>query len=306
MRIIAWVGRSAPLLLLACVLGGLLGFGWVPVTLPAALVAASCPAASAFATAVGASRAQTFAANPVVTAVLGSRGELIGRRLTVSTVAGQRSTNLAAESFASAAVGDVVVYGETVAAGGSRVGAIDVRSGCTYNLYSSNDVVRSAIVDTALRTLYVHAVRANSRDDLGVTRVDLASGAATSVLSAIAADARFGPTFATLLRWSVDDDALAVQSCGATSCRSRVVPLDGRPTETYAGASHGQIVGLSRGHLYVFAECPAFPCGLLAIDRRTGAAAALDVPATAAALGRDATGLVISLDTPAGKKEIRP
>jgi hypothetical protein len=307
MRPLGWVSQLGPPLVLAATAAA------GSVLLPASLLAGSgsavrgCPAANTFAQAVASSvRGAGIDAQLRLTASLSPKGELIGRVLTVNTAGGARTKSLAAESFASAAQSNVVVFGQSDAVAGSTVGAIDLQSGCEFSLWTSAEVVRSAVIDAALRWLYLHAVGAGDRTDLGVQRVDLAYGTTSAALPPLAAASPFGVTFATALRWSLDGDALAVQSCGIAACRTRVLELASGTVETFADSYQGQIVGLTAAKLVTFDACPDLPCGLAAIDRPTGEQARFDVDAYAATLGEDAQGAIITVVTAAGTKEIRP
>ena len=307
MRPLGWVSKLGPALVVVAGIGA--GSALLPATLVAdmALAARACPPATAFSQAVASSvRGPAMDAQLRLTTTLDAKGEVNGRVLTLNTAAGSRSKNLAAESFAAAAQSNVVVFGQTDAAAGSTVGAIDLQTGCEYGLWSSTDVVRSAAIDPALQSLYVHAVRAGDRSDLGVSRVAIGTGVAIPALPALAAAAPFGVTFNTALRWSLDGDALAVQSCGIAACRTRILQLAGGAIDSFADASQGQIVGISQDKLVTFDACPDLPCGLAAIDRRTRTKASFDIDAYDATLGEDAQGTVISVVTAAGTEEIRP
>ena len=166
--------------------------------------------------------------------------------------------------------------------------------------------MRSAVIDAALHSMFVHTVKAGDRTDLGVQRVDLGSGTTAVALPPLAAASPYGVTFATSLRWSLDRDGLAVQSCGIAACRTRVLELAGGAIESFADTSQGQIVGLTAAKVVTFDACPDLPCGLAAIDRPTGGRAPFDVDAYAATLGEDAQGPFITVVTAAGTKEIRP
>jgi len=307
MRPLGWVSKlGPPLLIVACIGAG-------SAVLPAALVAdtnlalRACPLATAFSQAVAASlRGPAIDAQVRLSSTLSAKGELTGRVLTLNTAAGSRSRNLAAESFASAAQSNVVVFGQADPAAGSTVSAIDLQSGCEYGLWSSSDVVRSAVIDPSLHMLYVHSVSAADRSDLGVRRIDMASGFNTAALPALAAAAPFGITFNTSLRWSLDGDALGVQSCGLARCRTRLLQLAGGAIDTFSDEAQGQIIGFTAAKLVTFDACPDLPCGLSAIDRPTKTKTDFDIDAYDATLGEDALGAVISVVTAAGTKEIRP
>ena len=307
MRPLGWVSNLGPPLLLVAAVGA------GSVLLPASLLAGTgpaargCPPSTAFAQAIAAlARGAPIDAQLRLAATLGAKGELIGRVLTVNTAGGARTKSLASESFASAAQSNVVVFGQADATTGSTVGAIDLQTGCEFSLWTSADVVRSAVIDTALRSLYVHSVKAVDRLDLGVQRVDVVFGTTAVAVAPLAPVSPFGLTFATSLRWSLDGDALAVQSCGIVACRTRVLDLASGTTETFGDGDQGQIIGLTADKLVTFDACPDLPCGLAAIDRPTGGQARFDVDAYAATLGEDAQGAFITVVTAAGTKEIRP
>lgn len=307
MRPLGWVSNLGPPLVLAATVGA--GSVLLPASLLAGtgLPARGCPSPTAFAQAVGSSaRGAAIDAELRLAATLSTKGELTGRVLTVNTAGGARTKSLAPESFAAAAQSNVVVFGQADEATGSTVGAIDLQSGCEFSLWTSADAVRSAVIDAGLRFLYVHTVKAGDRTDLGVQRVDVASGATAVAVEPLAAASPFGLTFATSLRWSLDGDALAVQSCGIAACRTRVLELAGGPIETFADSSQGQIIGLTAGMLVTFDGCPDLPCALAAIDRPTGRQVRFDVDAYGATLGEDAQGAFITVVTAAGTKEIRP
>jgi hypothetical protein len=307
MRPLRWVSQvGPPLMLAAAVAAG-------SVALPASLLAGSgspargCPPATAFALAVGSSaRGAAIDAQPRLTASLSTKGEVSGRVLTVNTAGGARTKSLASESFASAAQSNVVVFGQSDAVAGSTISAIDLQTGCEFSLWTSDDIVRSAVIDVALRSLYIHAVTAGDRTDLGVQRVDVASGTTATAVPPLAASTPFGVTFATALRWSLDGHALAVQSCGIAACRIRVLDLASGGIESYADPSQGQIVGLTAAKVVTFDACPDLPCGLAAVDRPSGGRVHFDIDAYAATLDEDGQGAFITVVTAAGTKEIRP
>jgi hypothetical protein len=201
-------------------------------------------------------------------------------------------------------VANVVVFGQYDATRGSTVRAADLESGCEFALFSSSDAVRSAIIDTALASLYVHAVAAD-RSDRGVRRIDLATGVSRVAVPPIAASDAFGATFATLLRWSLAGEDLAIQSCGFEACRTRVLNAAGGTLQT-ADRPHGQLVGLTRDLLVAFDTCSTLPCALESVDRTSGAISSLGIDAFSAELELVAGSPLLVADTPAGTKEIRP
>ena len=307
MRPAGWVSKLGPPLLL----GALAAAG--SLSLPGALVAdtslaaRACPLATAFSQAVASSaRGPAVDAQPRLVTTLSARGDVSGRVLTVNTAAGTLTKNLSAESFAAPAQSNVVVFGQSNTGSASTVSAIDLQTGCEYSLWWTAEVVRSAVVDTDLQSLYVHVVKSADRSDAGVLRVALTSGSAVVALPPLAVASPFGVTFSTALRWSLDGDGLAVQSCGLVACRTRVLELAGGAIETFADESQGQIIGLTAGDLVTFDACPDLPCDLAAIDRRSRSRTDFDVDAYGATLGEDAQGPVITVVTATGTKEIRP
>ena len=307
MRPLGWVSHLGPPLLLAAAVGG--GSVLLPSTLLAGTgsLARGCPPATTFAQAVGAStRGPALDAELRLATTLNARGEVTGRLLSVNTAAGTRSRSLSAEAFAAPPQANVVVFGQYDPVAGSTIGAFDLQTGCEFSLWASSDVVRSAVIAAGLDSLYVHIVKAGDRVDGGVQRIDMANGGSAAALSPIATDSAYGPTFATLLRWSLDGDALAVQSCGVAACRTRVLELAGSVIEAFGDGAQSQIVGLTSGTLVTFDACPELPCGLAATDRSSGRKVRFDIDAYRATLTEDAEGPLITAETAAGTKEIRP
>jgi len=306
-RPLAWVSKLGPPLAVIACIGS--GSALLPATLVAntSLAARACPSATAFSQAVASSaRGAAIDAQVRLSTTLSTRGEVTGRVLTLNTAAGSRSKNLGVESFASAAQSNVVAFGQADPSAGSTVAAIDLQTGCEYSLWSSPDVVRSAVLDGSLRSLYVHSVSADDRSDQGVRRIDISSASAAAAVPALAAAAPFGITFSTSMHWSLDGDALGVQSCGLSACRTRVLEMAGGGIETFADGSQGQLVGLTASKVVTFDACPDLPCGLAAVDRATSSKTAFDIDAYGATLAKDAQGAVITVLTAAGAKEIRP
>ncbi len=234
-----------------------------------------------------------------------ANGTVTGRRLAVERAPGEAplTVDLPAESFVATARGSLTVYGAHRPGNGSEIRAIDAESGCDVFLARPSEVVRSAILDPSGTALYVHSVAEDDRRDLGVTRHDLRTGAVTAALGPLEPSDRFGRTFATELRWSVEGDVLAVQSCGISACRTRTLGTASGDVTTFAEA-HGSLIGLTRDSLYAFEACHGLPCGVLAIDQGSGDSALLAEEAYSAALtSRDGL-VVLFLETAAGTQEI--
>jgi hypothetical protein len=293
MRRFGWVVGLGPPLLLAA------GAVLVPQSFVAGAAKTSCPPAFA-------ARGAKIDAQVSLATVLSSQAEVSGRKLTITAGPASRTISLAAEAFATEPVANVVAYGQNDPAAGSTVRALDLQSGCDYALWQTVEVVRSAVIAPDLRSLYIHSVSQATRADLGVTRVNLRTLAATNVVTPPDADANYGVTFATLLHWSLDDDALAVQSCAAERCRTRVLDLATGQVSSFAGNNQGPVVGITRGKIATFDACPGLPCGLSWIDRTTGRATPVDVGAYSANLDEDGQGPVLTVSTSAGSREFRP
>jgi hypothetical protein len=241
--------------------------------------------------------------------VLDAVGEMTGRQLSVQGARGRGpalTVSLPAESFAAPARGTVVVYGWHRPESGSEIHALDADSGCGALLARPPDVVRSAVLDPSGTSLYVHSVAAGDRRDLGVTRYDLAAGTSSPALEPLSPSETFGPTFATELRWSLEGHELAVQACGFSACRTRVLEVADHDVQAYEGAGHGAIVGLTETDLFVFDRCHWAPCALLAIDRASGSTRTLVDEAFGATLTLQDGKPMLTVDTAAGTHEVVP
>jgi hypothetical protein len=218
----------------------------------------------------------------------------------------QRRIDLVPESFATAPVSNVVLFGQNESSRGSTVRAIDLENGCEFVLFATDEAVRSATIDPGLDALYVHSVGAADRADRGVRRVDLASGASSVVVPPVGAAEPLGITFATKLAWSIAGDELAVQSCGIVACRTRVLDVATGSIQSFADPPHGTLVGLTSDKLFAFDVCPGLPCALESVDRATGKVARIGIDAFSAELLQKAGKPVLRAETPAGTREIRP
>ncbi len=204
--------------------------------------------------------------------VLDGNGALSGQRLFLG-LDGQRTAralDLAPEAFAAGPFGDVVLVGSDDGTA-SRVRAIDVKSGCAWQVADERDAIRRATIDRAGEFIYEMRVDRAGRADLGIWRrpVD-GSEAARQVLDAPPPDGRFGRTFSTEFTWETSGDRLAVQSCGQVACRIRVVAPGGGPTVTLDDPGLGPIVGLDGDLAVTYEACRGLPCPIIATDLRTG------------------------------------
>lgn len=243
---------------------------------------------------------------PRVQSQFGGRGELTGRLLRADTAAGaQIAVALPTESFVGPQVGDVIVYTRYAPESGSEVHALDVANGCDVRLASPAEIVRSASIDPSGSYVYVHSVARATRADAGVARYDLATGNSTRALPALRPAEGFGPIFGTDLRWSVDGNALAVQSCGLSACLTRVLDVAAGTVMSLDGAGQGAFVALTYEHLVTFADCSGLPCALLSTDLKTGATAVLAHEVTSVTFAASSPGAAtLTIETAAGSLEV--
>ncbi|HVM30275.1 MAG TPA: hypothetical protein VM305_05825 [Candidatus Limnocylindrales bacterium] len=239
-----------------------------------------------------------------VEAVLSRRGEQIGRRLEVRTQRGTSiSVALASDSFVGEPRGGRVLYAQRSPTGGSEIRALSLDSGCNARLMELQDVVRSVLESPADGSLFVHTVVGAERHDGGVTRINPAAGSAEQVVPPFVPAADFGRVYATQLAWAADGQTLAVQSCGAESCVTRLLAPDGNLL-TY-DTPHGAYVGLTDDTLIAFAADHGRPAELLAIDRRTGIARVVADEVFEAELSTAGPPSLL-IETPAGRHEVLP
>ena len=239
---------------------------------------------------------------------LDSDGALIGQRLAIG-IHGRGSEKVMAlppESFAAGPFGRLLLVGAddgTV----TRLFAIDAATGCTSAIAEETDVVRRATIDPAGDVLFESRVDRMTRADLGVWQRPLdRSGPATRVVDPIPADARFGRTWSTEFTWSLEGDRLAIQSCGETACRTRVLEpaAVGRPVHLVDDPSLGSLLGLTGQRLIAYAACRGLPCPIWSVDAASGDHVPLAEAAglaTLAGVGPDAR-VVHEWDGPAGRQ----
>ena len=238
--------------------------------------------------------------------LISSRGEVTGRRLTVNSAGRDAAViNLPPESFATAPTGNLVVYGWHGPATGSEVRGLTL-DGCDVRLARPAGVVRSAALDPAGAALYVHSVTGADRRDGGVVRHDLATGARTQVVPPLPPSPLYGLTFATRLAWSADGTELAVQSCGADACRTRILDsADGRVT-TYDAAPHGTLLGFDREVVFAYDACHWSPCDVIAIERASGERRLAAEQVRDARAATSDGSLRLTVETSAGTVEVAP
>lgn len=253
-----------------------------------------------------AARSRTSAAAAVsVAGRVNELGHFAGRTLRIRTAQGTTvNRSLPAESFVGPALGGAVVYTQ-VTGGKSEVRVIDVATGCDMVIARPRGIVRSALLAPDGRAVYVHSVTGDRRD-MGVSRHSLGWRRSHAVVPPLSDDARFGPTFGTQLALSADGATLAVQSCAAFLCRTRLADLDSGAISTY-DEGHGALVGVTGSKLITFGLCPGLPCSVIATDRTTGEATVVADEAWSASLESRADGsALLSIETAAGPIEVLP
>lgn len=273
---------------------------------PRTLADARCPATPSEAARAAGRAIAGGRASVRVEQVVSRRGELTGRVLDVHGASdASLAVALPTESFVGQPVGDLVVYTTYTASAGSAVHLVDLVNGCDVIAVSPAEIVRSALVDPRGAAIYVHSVNRVGRRDNGVQRIDLASAASTLVVPPLPPSDAVGPTFATELRWSLDGNALAVQSCGFEACRTRVLSIDSGSVATFDAPGQGALIGLTSQHLLTLGACAGLPCSVLSIDLSTAATSVLADAAWSATLasGPDGSG-VVTIDTDAGTTEV--
>lgn len=215
-------------------------------------------------------------------------GALQGQRLALG-VDGDRSSwtmDLPAESFAAGPFGRAVLVGSDDGSA-SRLEVADVAGECSWAVAQESDVIRRATIDPTGTTIYEMRVDRATRADLGIWSRPLdGSSPAVRVLEPIAADDRFGRTFATELGWELSRSKLAVQSCGEAACRTRVFDPTTGNVQTVARPDLGVLVGFEGDVLVTYAACPGLPCPIVGTDLTTGTRSVLtDAGAVAVMVG---------------------
>jgi hypothetical protein len=224
---------------------------------------------------------------------LDATGTLVGQRLEldVGQSVVRRTLDLPAESFAAGVFGHIVLVGFDDGTR-SRLQAFDVVAGCAWAIADATDVIRRATLSPDGVSVYETRVDRSTRLDLGVWRRWLdGTGLPRRVVGPIEADERFGRTWSTEFAWSTDGDRLAVQSCGAVACRTRILDPQTGGVQVVADPAGGPMVGLTRDRLIAYGACRGLPCRLESTDLATGHATTLTIASGVAVVvgrGRDA------------------
>ena len=228
--------------------------------------------------------------------VLDASGSLVGQRLTLASgpSAAPRRLELPVETFVAGPYGHIVIVGDDDGRR-SRLRVLDLIEGCAWWLADESAVVRRAALSPDRVTIHETRVDRATRADLGLWQRPMDGHArATRIAAPLDPDARFGRTWSTELAWSVEGDRLAVQSCGALACRTRVLDPTSGAQELIADPSLGVMIGVSADRVVAYQACRGLPCGLVAVDIRTRHRTVLsDAAGDAAILGRGPAARVV-------------
>jgi hypothetical protein len=170
----------------------------------------------------------------------------------------------------------------------SLVQLVSPAEGCMRTVLRTGMVVRQAVPEPAGAGILFHGLRRSDRADMGVWRVVPGTDQApVQVLAPLPASdpavGRIGRVWSTELVESADGGQLAVQSCGADACRTRLLDLASGGVRRLDDAGQGQLVGFDRHLAVTFRAGTGLPCELIATDLATGHQAVLAAEAVGAA-----------------------
>jgi hypothetical protein len=215
-------------------------------------------------------------------------GSLIGQRVSIGTLAATSTTlNLPPESFVAGPFGRVVLVGGDDGTR-STLRLVDALSGCVTTIATAPEVIRRATIAPDSGVIYEFRAERARRSDLGVWR--RAAGSVERVLPPLDKDDRYGITFSTELSWSTDGDALVVQSCDASRCRSRVLDISRGKLLRIETADQGEILALVGDRLVTYGACRGLPCPIHAFGVTSGDDVVLSDGAADARVVTDADG----------------
>lgn len=217
-------------------------------------------------------------------------GAVAGQTLAVGAPGRMAAVALDAEAAASGPFGDGILV-TTDDGAGSLLSIVDARRGCAVEVGRSGAVVRRALVEPGSEAIVEHRLDRATRASLGIWRRALDGGPPVRIVPPITSDERFGRTFSTELSWT-DDGRLVVQSCGAVSCRTRILALDlGTSATAVDDPDQGELIGVSGDLLVTYAACPGLPCAIVATELLTGTQRTLTELAGLARLVADPDGV---------------
>lgn len=203
---------------------------------------------------------------------LDADGALAGQQLTVGSLVAMAETTLELppESFAAGPFGMTVLVGSDDGRR-SQLDLLDLAAGCRWALDSSATIIRRATIDAIRGGIVEMRLDRADRADAGIWFRPFDGGAgARRVLGPIEPDARFGRTWTTEFGWDLDGERLAIQSCGESACRTRILSPDDGTTELLDQPDLGLLVGLDGERMITYGACRGLPCPLIATDLVTG------------------------------------
>ena len=228
---------------------------------------------------------------------LDDSGARAGQALRIGAASrpGVATLDLAPESFAAGPFGATVLVGADDGSQ-SRLSLLDVPAGCGWAVGTTPEVIRRATLTPDRRAILEMRVDRRTRADLGIWRRSLHGGPAVRIVAPIAADGRFGRTWSTEFVAQADGPGIAIQSCGESACRTRLLSLLDGTVHLVADPSLGELVGWTADRLIVRGACRGRPCPLISVDTRDGRHTTLDPAAGDATLraGSDGTLRVVS------------
>jgi hypothetical protein len=191
-------------------------------------------------------------------------GGLVGRTLFAGRDGATNLTmELATESSASGPVGGLVTV-TTDDGQFSDVRLVSATEGCSWLLHRTQDVVRSAILDTTSGTVLAHLVSRETRADRGTWRIAGMDPDASLALALapLPIQPELGQIWATELLLDGAGRHLAVQSCAEAGCVTRVVTLDGSGVGIafLGGLQQGSMIGFTGDRVLTWAHCEGLPC----------------------------------------------
>jgi hypothetical protein len=222
-----------------------------------------------------------------------ARGWLRGYTLDAGSAGGRTTlrVSLSNESFVAPPARGLLLYG-TDDGKRSEVRVVRLADGCDARVLVSGDVVRSGSIDPTGTTLYLHTVDRTTRADLGISRRSLRGGGApVRVLPGLVESdgGWFGPTFVTILSWSLSDQTLAVQTCGQVMCRTRLYDPATGTVSLDESVGRGELIALTDREQIMYAGCHGLPCAILAIGADGSTRTVVESAVTAAVVGRGAS-----------------
>lgn len=195
---------------------------------------------------------------------LDGNGTLVGRTLFAGRDGATNLTlDLGAESSASGPTGGIV----TVTSDDGRfsdVRLVSASEGCSWLLHRTQDVVRSAILDTSSGSVLAHLVTRETRSDKGTWRLSGMDPDAklALVLAPLPIQPELGPIWSTELLVDRSGRHLAVQSCAEGGCLTRIVTVAGSGVgaPTIGGPTQGSMIGFTGDRVVTWAHCQGLPC----------------------------------------------